>query len=205
MIEKIWAFSEEDAVRRSQLRSILAVLATFMALPIGAALAGETVHIFSARPHNQAAEFVGLGKWFNSAPLKISDLRGKVVLVDFWTYGCINCVRTLPQVTRLYEKYKDKGFVVIGIHTPEFPFERSATNVQAAVKRHGITYPVAQDNDYATWNAYLNRYWPAQYLVDAQGRVVFEHVGEGEYDEMDRRVATLLADRTGKPNVQLSQ
>lgn len=96
-----------------------------------------------------APNFIGISNWFNSAPLNIADLRGKVVLVDFWTYGCINCVNTLPHVTALHAKYKDRGLVVVGVHTPEFPFERSASNVQAALKRHGITYPVAQDNDFA--------------------------------------------------------
>ena len=128
----------------------------------------------------------------NSAPLSIAGLRGKVVLVDFWTYGCINCVNTLPYVTQLYSKYKDRGLVVVGIHTPEFPFEHSAGNVAAALKRHGITYPVAQDNSSATWNAYSNQYWPAQYIVDQNGRVVYTHAGEGAYDVIDRTVAKLL-------------
>src|SRR5215468_1671254 len=145
-----------------------------------------------AEAHTTAPNFVGISKWFNSAPLSISDLRGKVVLADFWTYGCYNCVNTLPYVTKLYETYKDKGLVVVGIHTPEFPFERSASNVQAALKRHGITYPVAQDNDSRTWNAYRNQYWPAQYIIDQNGRIVFEHAGEGRYDEIDRTVARLL-------------
>src|SRR2546430_3677060 len=139
-----------------------------------------------------APDFVGLGNWFNSAPLKLADLRGKVVLVNFWTYGCVNCVNTLPHVTRLYAKYRDRGFVVVGIHTPEFPFERSASNVQAALKRHGITYPVAQDNDSQTWNAYRNRYWPAPYIVDQSGKIVFQHAGEGQYEEIDRTIARLL-------------
>jgi thiol-disulfide isomerase/thioredoxin len=139
-----------------------------------------------------APDFTGLGNWFNSAPLKLADLRGKVVLVNFWTYGCVNCVNTLPHVTALYAKYRDRGFVVVGIHTPEFPFERSASNVQAALKRHGITYPVAQDNDSQTWNAYRNRYWPAQYIVDQNGKIVFQHDGEGQYEQIDRTVAGLL-------------
>jgi thiol-disulfide isomerase/thioredoxin len=139
-----------------------------------------------------APDFVGLGNWFNSTPLKLADLRGKVVLVNFWTYGCVNCVNTLPHVTKLYAKYRDRGFVVIGIHTPEFPFERSASNVQTALKRHGITYPVAQDNDSQTWNAYRNRYWPAQYIVDQSGKIVFQHAGEGQYEEIERTVAKLL-------------
>ena len=125
-------------------------------------------------------------------PLRLADLRGKVVLVDFWTYGCVNCVNTLPHVTALYEKYRERGLVIVGVHTPEFPFERSAGNVQAALKRHGITYPVAQDNDSATWNAWRNQYWPAQYIVDQNGRVVFQHAGEGQYEEIDRTIARLL-------------
>jgi len=139
-----------------------------------------------------APNFVGIDNWLNSAPLNITDLRGKVVLIDFWTYGCYNCVNTLPYVTRLYDTYKDKGFVVVGVHTPEFPFEKSIGNLQAALKRYGIRYPVAQDNEYATWNAYRNQYWPAQYILDQTGKIVFEHAGEGQYDEMERVVRKLL-------------
>lgn len=142
--------------------------------------------------HTAAPNFVGVKAWLNSGPLNITDLRGKVVLVDFWTYGCYNCVNTLPHVTRLYDTYKDKGFVVVGVHTPEFPFEKSTDNVQAAIKRYGIRYPVAQDNEYATWNAYHNQYWPAQYIVDRNGAIVFEHAGEGQYEEIERTVQTLL-------------
>jgi thiol-disulfide isomerase/thioredoxin len=141
---------------------------------------------------NAAPNFAGISNWFNSAPLNMTDLRGKVVLVDFWTYGCVNCVNTLPHVAELYAKYRDRGLVVIGVHTPEFPFERSASNVQAALKRHGITYPVAQDNDSQTWNAYRNQYWPAQYIVDQSGKIVFQHDGEGQYEQMDRIIARLL-------------
>src|SRR5882757_3823200 len=119
-------------------------------------------------------------------------LARPVALVDFWTYGCVNCVNTLPHVTELYSKYRDRGLVVVGVHTPEFPFEHSASNVQAALKRHGITYPVAQDNDSRTWDAYSNRYWPAQYIVDQSGKIVFQHDGEGQYEQMDRTIARLL-------------
>jgi thiol-disulfide isomerase/thioredoxin len=145
-----------------------------------------------AEAQRAAPNFVGISNWLNSGPLSITDLRGKVVLVDFWTYGCINCARTLPYVTRLYDKYKGKGLVVVGVHTPEFPFERSTATVQAAIKRHGIKYPVAQDNDYATWKAYHNQYWPAQYIIDRNGTIVFEHSGEGQYDEMERMIQKLL-------------
>ena len=139
-----------------------------------------------------APNFVGIKTWLNSAPLNIAELRGKVVLVDFWTYGCYNCVNTLPHVTRLYDTYKDKGLVVVGIHTPEFAFEKSTDAVLAAIKRHGIRYPVAQDNEYATWNAYHNQYWPAQYIIDNSGKIVFEHAGEGHYQEIERKIQELL-------------
>jgi thiol-disulfide isomerase/thioredoxin len=139
-----------------------------------------------------APNFVGIKTWLNSAPLNIDGLRGKVVLVDFWTYGCYNCVNTLPYVTRLYNTYKDKGLVVVGIHTPEFPFEKSTEAVEAAIKRHGIRYPVAQDNGYATWNAYHNQYWPAQYIIDKNGKIVLEHAGEGRYEEIERTIQKLL-------------
>ena len=101
-------------------------------------------------------------------------------------------MRTLPYVTKLHEKYKDKGLVIVGIHTPEFPFERSASNVEAALKRHGIAYPVAQDNNFGTWRAYSNQYWPAQYIVDRNGQIVYTHAGEGAYEEMDRLIGKLL-------------
>ncbi|MDI4237998.1 redoxin domain-containing protein [Bradyrhizobium sp. Arg237L] len=145
-----------------------------------------------AAAEQNAPNFVGISKWFNSQPLNIADLRGKVVLVDFWTYGCVNCVNTLPHVVALDAKYRNRGLVVIGVHTPEFPFERSASNVQAALKRHGITYPVAQDNESQTWNAYRNQYWPAQYIIDQNGNIVFHHDGEGQYEQIDRTIARLL-------------
>jgi thiol-disulfide isomerase/thioredoxin len=145
-----------------------------------------------AEAQRAAPNFVGISNWLNSGPLNLADLRGKVVLVDFWTSGCINCARTLPYVTRLYDKYKGKGLVVVGVHTPEFPFERSTGTVQAAINRQGIRYPVAQDNEFATWKAYGNEYWPAQYIVDQSGRIVFEHAGEGQYDEIERTIQKLL-------------
>ena len=173
--------------------SVLALCLTGAATPATAAEATRTpAPIAVAAVDATAPNFVGLGNWFNSAPLTIADLRGKVVLVNFWTYGCSNCVATLPHVAELYAKYRDRGLVIVGIHTPEFPFEHSAANVQAALKRHGITYPVAQDNDSKTWDAYRNQYWPAQYIIDQQGKIVFQHDGEGQYDQIDRTVARLL-------------
>ena len=179
----------------------LATTASVIALClIGAAspgISGEmtrdhTAPFAVAAAQGTAPNFAGISNWFNSAPLNIADLRGKVVLVDFWTYGCVNCVNTLPHVTELYAKYKDRGLVVVGVHTPEFPFERSASNVQAALKRHGISYPVAQDNDSKTWTAYRNQYWPAQYIIDQSGKIVFQHDGEGQYEQIDRTIARLL-------------
>ncbi len=142
--------------------------------------------------YGKAPEFTGLGTWLNSEPLKLSELRGKVVLVDFWTYSCINCVRTLPYLTHWDETYRDKGLVVIGIHTPEFGFEAVTKNVETALKRHNIKYPVAQDNDYMTWNAFSNRYWPAKYLIDQNGDIVYTHFGEGNYEETETAIQKLL-------------
>ncbi|PMS17017.1 thioredoxin [Trinickia dabaoshanensis] len=139
-----------------------------------------------------APEFAGIERWLNGPPTSLRQLRGKVVLVDFWTFDCINCVHTLPHVESLYEKYRDKGLVVIGVHTPEYAFERDTKNLTDAIKRYGITYPVAQDNQYATWNAYGNQYWPAVYLLDKKGNLVYSHFGEGSYAETEAQVRTLL-------------
>lgn len=140
-----------------------------------------------------APEFTGITKWLNTdQPLILKELKGKVVLVDFWTYTCINCIRTLPHVTSWYEKYKNQGFVVIGVHTPEFEFEKKSENVLNAIKQYKIHYPVAQDNDYATWNVYNNQYWPAEYLIDAKGNVRRTHFGEGKYEETEQAIQTLL-------------
>ena len=139
-----------------------------------------------------AADIVGIKQWLNSEALTIGDLKGKVVLVDFWTYTCINCIRTLPYVTSWYEKYKDDGFIVIGVHTPEFEFEKKTENVEGATKQYEINYPVAQDNNFATWRAYKNRYWPAKYLIDVNGIVRYTHFGEGDYDITEENIQKLL-------------
>jgi thiol-disulfide isomerase/thioredoxin len=140
-----------------------------------------------------APAFAGIDTWLNSPPLTMPQLRGKVVLVDFWTYTCINCIRTLPYVRSWYDKYKNQGLVVVGVHTPEYPFERSTDNVTAALKRFDIRYPVAQDNRYGTWDAYRNQYWPATYLIDKSGKIVYTHFGEGQYDETEAMIRRLLA------------
>lgn len=139
-----------------------------------------------------APEFAAGNHWLNSEALTIKQLKGKVVLVDFWTYSCINCLRTLPYVTKWYDKYKDSGLVIIGIHTPEFPFEKETDNVQTAVSRLGISYPVVQDNNYAIWKSYKNEYWPAEYLIDQNGNIVYENSGEGEYDHTENAIRELL-------------
>lgn len=139
-----------------------------------------------------APEFIAGGQWFNSPALSMRELRGKVVLVDFWTYTCINCIRTLPYLTSWHEKYKDKGLVIVGVHTPEFEFEKNPDNVKKALTDFGITYPVMQDNDYATWQAYANRYWPAKYMTDKNGKIRYTHFGEGDYDETEKMIQALL-------------
>ena len=136
----------------------------------------------------------GAVEWLNSPPLTAAGLRGKVVVVDFWTYSCVNCLRTLPYVRAWYEKYKDQGLVVIGVHAPEFAFEKDIDNVKRAVKDLKVDYPVAIDNDYAIWRAFDNRYWPAHYFIDAQGRIRHHHFGEGEYAESEEIIKQLLAE-----------
>ena len=140
-----------------------------------------------------APEFAGIDNWINSAPLTMQGLRGKVVLVDFWTYDCINCQHVLPYVKEWHRKYRDQGLVVVGVHTPEYGFERKLDNLKGAVQRNAITFPVAQDNRYLTWNAYDNRYWPAFYLVDKRGEVVYSHFGEGDYAQTEATIRRLLA------------
>lgn len=141
-----------------------------------------------------APDFVGIDHWLNSDPLTLATLRGKVVLVDFWTYSCINCLRTLPFITGWYEKYKDQGFVVVGVHTPEFEFEKKTDNVQNALNSYKINYPVAQDNSYLTWNNFNNNYWPAHYLIDKNGHLRDTHFGEGNYVETEKDIQSLLAE-----------
>ena len=151
----------------------------------------------SLQDYGRAPELTGLTNWINSKPLTLKQLRGKVVLIDFWTYSCINCLRTLPHVKAWYRTYHDKGLVVIGVHTPEFAFEHVPSNVRGAVKRLGVTYPVALDNDYATWNAFQNQYWPAKYLIDRRGHLRYYHFGEGSYDTTEARIRTLLGENAG--------
>lgn len=150
---------------------------------------------------NKAPEITGIVNWINSPPLSLMDLKGKVVLIDFWTYSCINCLRTLPYITKWYDDYNKDGLVVIGVHTPEFEFEKDPMNVSEAVSRLGVHYPVAQDNDYKTWEAFRNHYWPAHYLIDQNGVVRMIHFGEGKYVETENAIRELL----GKPALQMQE
>jgi len=141
-----------------------------------------------------APEFEGIEDWINSEPLTLAGLRGKVVVLDFWTYSCINCLRTLPHIKAWDDAYRDDGLVIVGVHTPEFVFERDPDNVRRAVRDHGIEYPVALDPAFATWQAWDNQYWPAKYFVDRAGRIRYAHFGEGDYEESERVIRELLAE-----------
>jgi cytochrome c biogenesis protein CcdA/thiol-disulfide isomerase/thioredoxin len=149
--------------------------------------------------YGPAPNFAGIDEWLNSKPLTIQELRGKVVLIDFWTYSCINCLRTLPHVEAWYRMYRKDGLVVVGVHTPEFAFEHVPSNVHAAVRRLGVRYPVALDNRYGTWNAYGNQYWPAEYLIDRNGHVRSAHFGEGNYSETEENIRSLLGEKPASP------
>ncbi len=136
----------------------------------------------------KAPEFVGITDWIDAKPITLHSLRGKVVLIDFWDYSCINCIRTIPHIERLHNEYGSQGLTVIGIHTPEFSFEHERDNVKKAISRFGITYPVAMDNDYKTWRAYDNKYWPTSYVVDKEGIIRYTHIGEGKYLELENKI-----------------
>ena len=160
------------------------------------ALTGRETPAGGLRDFGPAPEFTGISDWLNSRPLTMSGLRGRVVLVDFWTYSCVNCLRTLPFLRAWDKAYTDEGLQIVGVHTPEFAFEHEVGNVRGAVKRLGVRYPVAIDNDYGTWNAFGNQYWPAKYLIDREGHVRFVHFGEGAYAETERVIRRLLAERS---------
>src|SRR5262245_6387506 len=152
----------------------------------------------SLKDYGPAPELTGLTNWINSKPLTLNQLRGKVVLIDFWTYSCINCLRTLPHVKAWYNAYHDKGLLVIGVHSPEFAFEHVPSNVRGAVRRLGITYPVALDNDLATWDAFRNQYWPAKYLIDRSGHLRDNPCGEASSGTPEARIRTLVGENAGR-------
>ena len=139
-----------------------------------------------------APELRGTGAWINSKPFTLASRRGEVVLVDFWTFSCINCKRTLPYLKSWHEKYADSGLVILGVHAPEFNFEKDIENVQEAVEEHGLLYPIVQDNQFSTWRAFKNRYWPTKYLIDKDGYIRFVHIGEGRYEETEQWIRDLL-------------
>ncbi|WP_397448844.1 cytochrome c biogenesis protein DipZ [Pseudomonas sp. NA-150] len=165
-----------------------------------AALKGSAAEPMSLPVEGTLPDLSGAVKWLNSPPLSAEQLKGKVVLIDFWTYSCINCLRALPYVNAWSKKYHDQGLVVIGVHAPEFAFERDANNVQKAVHDLGINYPVALDNDYAIWRGFNNQYWPAHYFIDAKGQIRHHHFGEGEYAESEKVIQQLLLE-AGNTNV----
>ena len=143
---------------------------------------------------DQSPEFRGIVNWINSLPLTMESLRGQVVLIDFWTYTCVNCIRTFPALRDWHAKYADKGLRIIGVHTPEFEFEKVTENVVKNASQHELTWPIAQDNNFGTWRAYNNRYWPAKYLIDQDGVVRYTHFGEGAYEETEKQIRNLLAE-----------
>lgn len=168
---------------------ILAAIASSVIIPQGQTVVPSA----SSLPDlGKAPGFVGITGWINSPPLNLNQLAGKVVLVDFWTYSCINCIRTIPYLNAWYAKYAQDGLVVVGVHTPEFQFERNYTNVLAATKSLGITYPVALDNNYTTWNVFGNEYWPTEYVIDQYGEIRHIQIGEGDYNATETVIRELL-------------
>jgi thiol-disulfide isomerase/thioredoxin len=148
------------------------------------------------RNTSRAPDLIGVDPWLNTAdgePLRLADLRDRVVLLEFWTFACVNCQHTLPFVRRMHDRYRP-DLAVVGVHTPEFEFERSVHNVQRAVREHGLEYPVGLDNDFAAWNAYGNRYWPTLYLIDRAGQIRHTQIGEGNYDRTEAAIRALLAE-----------
>ena len=141
-----------------------------------------------------APQIEGIAAWINSDPLTVGDLRGKVVLLDFWTYTCVNCVRTFPALRAWHDRYSGSGLVIVGVHTPEFEFEKDPANVGLAAQTHGITWPIALDNDYVTWDNYENIFWPTKYLIDAEGRLRYHKVGEGRYGDVEEEIRALLVE-----------
>ncbi len=158
----------------------------------GPQMVSDPSGILNVTPYS-APEFTGIVDWINTKPLTMAELRGKVVLIDFWTYSCINCQRTQPYLNAWYDKYHDKGLVIVGVHAPEFAFEKVPDNVRHAVTEENIAYPVALDNDFKTWRAYQNQFWPAKYLIDKNGMVRYTKFGEGDYDQTERAIQKLLS------------
>lgn len=160
--------------------------------PIALPQATPQPSIALAAPGRSLPEFQGIAQWLNSSPISIANLKGHVVLIQFWTFSCINCQRTLPSIVQWHQQYNAQGLKVIGIHTPEFAFEREVNNVKQALQKQKITYPIAIDNDYKTWSAYENQYWPHLFVADRHGFIRYDHIGEGAYDQTERTIQKLL-------------
>jgi thiol-disulfide isomerase/thioredoxin len=193
--------ADTGAAPVNSMKAADAAAAPAMAMKAADTVAAPAMAMKAAAPPAEALPdlgampaLAGATQWLNSPPLTTEALKGKVVLVDFWTYSCINCLREIPYIRAWAEKYRDQGLVVIGVHAPEFAFEKSIDNVRKAVADLKITYPVAIDNDYAIWRAFTNEYWPALYFVDAKGRLRHSHFGEGDYDVSERIIQQLLAE-----------
>lgn len=175
-------------------RLLPGMLALGMCLALACGGAVSLIGSSGGRVGNEAPEFKGIVNWINSEPLTMEQLRGKVVLVDFWTYTCVNCIRTFPFLKEWHAKYADKGLVIVGVHSPEFEFEKITGNVVNSANSFGLEYAIAQDNDFETWKNYSNRFWPAKYLVDSEGVIRYTHFGEGAYLETEARIRDLLED-----------
>ena len=201
LMTRVRSLSRHTDTIRKVFAVLILISVGFMAFPSGAAglfswgstsnSGGLSLQDGLKEPY-PAPEFAGIQGWINSEPLTMEKLKGKIVLVDFWTYSCINCVRTLPYLTAWDYKYKDKGLVIIGVHAPEFEFEKNIGNIKTAMEKYGIHYPVAVDNNLSTWVNFKNKYWPAHYLIDANGNVVYTHFGEGHYDATENNIRYLL-------------
>ncbi|MBS3921631.1 MAG: redoxin family protein [Nitrosarchaeum sp.] len=165
----------------------------------------NTVNNIDKSKFKRAPQIVGIANYFNTTPEELTNkMKGKVVLYDIWTYSCINCVRTLPYIVAWNEKYSDEGLLIIGIHSPEFEFEKIPENVESAIIKHGIKYPVLMDNDMATWKAFENRYWPRKYIADDEGYIRYDHIGEGDYKETEKVIQSLLKERAINLGLQIN-
>ena len=164
----------------------------------------ESVSIIQDSGIKKAPNLVGISDYLNTTPEKLSkDMENKVILYDIWTYSCVNCIRTLPYITAWDEKYTDQGLLIIGIHSPEFEFEKNAENVQVAIEKYGIDYPVVLDNDMKTWKAFENNYWPRKYIADHQGNLRYDHIGEGGYQETEKIIQQLLEERSKSMKIEV--
>ncbi len=173
------------------LKNIFLIAATTIVFSANLSFAKSNLENGIKNPY-QASEIVDVEKWFNGNPQKISDLKGKVVLVEFWTFSCVNCIRGLPHINKIYEKYSKKGLEIIGIHSPEFDHEKDPRKVKYAIDKYNVKYPVALDNEETNWDNYKTKYWPSYYLINKEGKVVYSSFGEGGYDILEDNIKHLL-------------